>query len=503
MILHTMPYSMNVDEKYLTEPSIKILQTADLNPHIYNYPSLPIHLCAIGESIGFLKAAKKEYITDVKQLDGHPYPFFRHTTVFIIPRIMFALSSALIFLIGLIMLLRYYNLSLLYTLAFIPTLMASKAFIYQSWAYLNVNIIGTFFVVATLFHLIYYRNYSTIITRVIVPSALAAAAIASKYNFALVLTSIVLTTLLYEKKHKLLYSLLVVPISLLFFVTFMPFSILDLSDFLNGIAREIVHYYHLGHSGNSRDPGIPQLLFYLHSIMQQFGLPLFLIGIVGIYHAFKIQRKITVILLSFPIFFLLFMSQQKVNFLRNVISIYAIYAIFITIGISYCFQRISSSILNKKGKMTIRALLLLIFFTYPSIKITENLHLFWKKDSRNTVIDTINSSLPQASMLYIPFNLTMDLNPIKNHVVFHQYTDFKIGNFPLKKGTYILLPYYDETHRSGEEAKRINLRIKTLPVKTIKIFGRNPIRAKDMITVPYGDPTIVLSQLTKDYIPPK
>src|SRR4051794_4456901 len=64
-IADTAPYVQHIDERTLMRGAKRVLQEGGLNPRIYNYPSLPFYLAAIGLAAGTLNAsaAGPEHVT--------------------------------------------------------------------------------------------------------------------------------------------------------------------------------------------------------------------------------------------------------------------------------------------------------------------------------------------------------------------------------------------------------------------------------------------------------
>jgi hypothetical protein len=61
----------------------------------------------------------------------------------------------------------------------------------------------------------------------------------------------------------------------------MPYSILDVTGFLNGLAFE-AHHYASGHRGFEGHPGLPQLQFYLAHFTSEFAVGGIILALVGI-----------------------------------------------------------------------------------------------------------------------------------------------------------------------------------------------------------------------------
>jgi hypothetical protein len=72
----TLPYPLFADEGFIAQPAARILTTGTLNPHYFNYPSLPMYLTAIGMAGGFLRSARHHEIQDIVKLGNVGYPYY-------------------------------------------------------------------------------------------------------------------------------------------------------------------------------------------------------------------------------------------------------------------------------------------------------------------------------------------------------------------------------------------------------------------------------------------
>ena len=275
MVTNTLPYSVHVDEAPIVSKAIRMMKTGDFNPHSFNYPTLPIYLTTIGTTIGFFKSASQLETKSLKDLSGRIYPYFKYPTIIKYPKLLFIMLSSLIFVfLALIIKNIYPNQKWIYCT--IPILFASNVYMKQSWSYLNVNIIGAFFIISTLLYLLVNKGNDSIFTKVLFPSILVGATIASKYNFFPLVIPVMLSIFFYSKEQKIFKILLILPVSIVTFIVLVPYSLLDFPKFLTDVSFEIWHYKS-GHLGYDGTPGFQQLLYYLNSIFMQFTIPLTLV----------------------------------------------------------------------------------------------------------------------------------------------------------------------------------------------------------------------------------
>src|SRR6266446_3119909 len=72
----TLPYPLFVDEAFVARPAARTLTTGTLNPHYFNYPSLPMYLTAVGMAAGFVRNARHHEFQDIVSLGNVGYPYY-------------------------------------------------------------------------------------------------------------------------------------------------------------------------------------------------------------------------------------------------------------------------------------------------------------------------------------------------------------------------------------------------------------------------------------------
>src|SRR5690606_19817321 len=89
------PYVQHVDEHHLLGASHTILQSGNFDPGWYRYGSISIHLCVLGEAIGYLDDARKSAWKPVSDLPKSVVPLMRPSQLGTWPRLLFALTGGL------------------------------------------------------------------------------------------------------------------------------------------------------------------------------------------------------------------------------------------------------------------------------------------------------------------------------------------------------------------------------------------------------------------------
>src|SRR5262249_47937107 len=149
------------------------------------------------------------------------------------------------------------------------------------WKYLNVDIVGTCFVVLTLVACLKGINKLSMYQAAVLPGVFAGLATGSKYTLALVIVPVLLAIWFYfDARRRISATVATLAAMLAAFLIVVPYSVLDIRGFLNGLAFEAYHYSH-GHYGYDADPGLPQLSYYAGQFVAEFsavGVVLVILG---------------------------------------------------------------------------------------------------------------------------------------------------------------------------------------------------------------------------------
>ncbi len=447
-----LPYIGHVDEKAINVPSLNIISSGDLNPKSFMYPSFPIYLNTLGFSLGFFRAASHGTIKSVKDIGSVSYPFYTRPVIVLTSKQIFALFSVLAaFLTGI---LAYKAFKRPY-LIFLPPLLVSFSplYMYQSWVYLNVDIIGAFFVSLSLTYIVFSWNEKGIIRKAVLPGILCGLCIASKYNLFLIYVPFFLAVILGSGENRILNSIVLLFASIITFIVVIPYSILDYTTFINHVGLQ-VFIYSTGHKGFDGPAGWPQVVFYIQSIARQYGWGAFVFSLIGLLYMFKLNLRNAAILCSFPIAFILFMSTKEVHFLRNMTSVYLLWPIFISVGLVGMHNFVNwltktMGYLKKKqsyGKVIswgVTAGLLIALLPHKALINNLKIHT----DTRNQGTQWIDRNVKTGSTIIVPNDLLMDTRPMeKNYKVIKikrkQLIYENLRRIILKPNHYLLVPHY-------------------------------------------------------------
>ena len=118
-----------------------------------------------------------------------------------------------------------------------------------------------------------------------------------------------------------------------------PYALLAVSDFLNGMAQEIVHYGILGHGNATVEPGWPHAQRYLGWMMGAGGgVALTAAGIAGAGVMLATRWRAALVVLVFPAGFLALMLSQRVAAFSNMLVTPAFFAIAAACLVQLLFQ---------------------------------------------------------------------------------------------------------------------------------------------------------------------
>ena len=328
----TLPYPRHVDEAAIAGPAHRTVETGTLHPFTFNYPSLPKYLASAGMAVGFLRGAAHLEIRELRNLGNMGYPYYQTPRVMGTARQLFAvLSVVALAATGVSAWFAFRNPAAILLAPLI--LLTSPLFFFHSWTYLNVDIVGTCFVVLTLAACLLGTRRPSFYQSVIAPAVCVGLATGSRYTLALVALPVFLAIGLYfTGARKVWVWLAALATMAAAFVAVVPYSLIDIPAFLNGVAFETFHYAS-GHRGFDGEPGLPQLLFYLRHFAAEFGVGGALLAVVGLSAYAVADWRRAAVLAIFPVGLLWMLLSQRVHFTRNVLSLHPFVAIFAAFGL--------------------------------------------------------------------------------------------------------------------------------------------------------------------------
>ncbi|MGH8636959.1 MAG: hypothetical protein ACREUZ_07485, partial [Burkholderiales bacterium] len=238
----TLPYPYHADEGFISGPASNVLVKGELHPQRFNYPSLPTYLAATSMAFGFLRGATHLEIRDVSQIGHVGYPYYETPRIMQTARQTFALLSVVcIGLTGYSAWMAFRQPAAILLAPLI--LLASPLYFHQSWVYLNVDIVGTSVAMMTVAACLSGMARPSIARLAIVPGIFAGLATGSKYTLAIAILPVLAAIGFYMPRGRRVPGCLAaIAAMILAFLAVVPYSLVDIPGFLNGVGYEVFHY---------------------------------------------------------------------------------------------------------------------------------------------------------------------------------------------------------------------------------------------------------------------
>lgn len=312
-----LPYLAHTDEPTQYNPALRIVQSGDLNPHFFNYPSLTIYLHAAVMYVAFWLGRLAGVYRSLADLE--PIRTLEMAVGVVGTPAMLLLGRATTAVIGTLTVgvvwLATRRLCRRAWLAGLAALMLalSSGHIRLSH-YMTVDVIATFFAVACVTACVWSGQDRRFLWLAAVCGGLAAS---GKYNYAVLAVSVGLAGLLYPASwlNKAINVLVCGVLFGLAFAVTSPFVLLDWEHAVKGIRGEMEHYAtgHLGFAGNS-------LTWYLGYLWQVN--PFYLLaGGPGLALSLWRGKRAAWPMVVFVVVYFGLIGMQVVHFDRNVLPV--------------------------------------------------------------------------------------------------------------------------------------------------------------------------------------
>ncbi len=401
------PYVLHDDESLTTRRAVRMLRTGDPNPHFFRYPSLPIYATAGAYAVA-LAAHGEGPSTEI----GKVKPFYERPEIGLAGRYLVILLSLLVMVFVGVAAARTFGAHVHLVLA--PLLVASShRFLQLSWVYVNVDMFGAFVCTGAVLHVVLARQRDGLLHRAVLPGLLCGLAVGCKYYLGLVGLPALLV-LLRERTHLARNLAAIVACTIAGFLASTPYSVLDAGHFVDQVAIEITHYSE-GHGGAEAEPGWPQLLYYLTALRVDFGWIPCLVGLVGIAWGLAKRRFETVLLLAFPVALLLFLVTQRVHFLRNIVNLYALFPVFVSVGAVVLSTAIARVLPRALRALAPAVVALVLVQGAPRAKIEHGYRA--PRDSRHAVAAWISANVPRGRAVLLSDDVQIDPRSLPDHEV--------------------------------------------------------------------------------------
>ncbi|MDQ6695552.1 MAG: glycosyltransferase family 39 protein [Chloroflexota bacterium] len=366
-----LPYLYHPDEPLLMEVSQHIVQTGDLNPHYFGYPSLFFYINALvmlpfylgGMLLGLLRSSA-----------GVAYPVWYTLGVgYTDAQWSFLLVRLVTVLFGLGTVALAYKVAadlvgsrLAGWLAALFTAVSSANIINSR--YVTPNVQMTFFLLLAFWYSL--RILKEGATRHYLLAGIAVGLVASsKYNGAVIVLVLLAAHLFRHGMRGLLdrriyFSFLAAGST---FLLTSPFSIFDSTTFLDQMSHEAQHYSsgHLGMDGNT-------LSWYLGYLWSVEG-PVTLLAVLEIFRALVIRSRPLLLLSIFPVIYFIFISTFAV---RNDRTVLPLIPLLFILGASFLVSTVRfAATLSVPGRRLLTygvAAVTLVALLVPSVQSVSN-----------------------------------------------------------------------------------------------------------------------------------
>lgn len=325
------PYTQHVDEIFLFKASHKMLQTGNFDPGWYRYGSVSLHLCFVGEALGYLDHARHSKWSPVSELSKSVVPLMRPALLGSWPRLLFAILGGIAVLFAGLCADRLRPRS--YAGPVTIVLLAAQLPFQEQWfGYLNVDIIASFFAMAALYaHLSAPRAAAYLRTSAL-PAALFGVAAATKYPLGIGVLSVVAADLLRRKRGSVAQALASLTVALLAFLLAMPFALRNSPVFLSDLAYELSHYAQ-GHLDFSSEPGWDAAWHHIKAWLLPLG-PAIVATVLGAAVALRDSPARFFTLLGPHLALVALLSLQSTNFTRNSLLLGYLFSILAGVGVT-------------------------------------------------------------------------------------------------------------------------------------------------------------------------
>ena len=502
-IAGSLPYPYHVDELAVIGPAREMVVTGNFHPHGFNYPSFPRYLTAAGLAVGFIRAASEEGVVrpDIRQIGSVSYPYYGTPTAVETSKQLFAVLSVIALAMAGVIAWRVTGRpgAVIVGPAILVT---SELFFQHSWQYLNVDIVGTCFVALTVASCLSATDRPSVARSAIVPAFWAGLAAASKYTLGLVFLPVLMGIWMYHKgDRRLVFSGIATGTVCLTFLAVMPYALLDLPAFLNGLAFDAWHYRTGGHVGFNAEPGLTQLGNYANHLTDEFGLPGVILATVGSVAALRRDWRRGLLFLTFPVVLLTLLVGQRVIFLRNVLAIHPLYAVAVGYGFvvlyGWCVRWLAERNQRLGGPVgKVAVLLALMALTFPATRIIE--HTSVTPDSRNLARDWIVQNLPVGWTVIVPAELGFDTRDLEDRDLLVQEVrvttlqDQK-DMLELVEGQVVaLVPVWGMDGRVAAPVSPDEMNATTAGKRTLAEFGSNLVLVNYEPAAAWGDPRLLV-----------
>ena len=421
LIRESLPYCRHVDEKTWVQIAMRMMRDGDLNPHRFTKPSVMVYTTTAGMSLGLIRSSSKQDTKRPRDLGKRAYPYYKVPSAVEVPKLLFALASVLGMGMAGLCARMLGRKEWLVVLA--PVLCCGSAtYLFFSWEYINADIIGACFILATITNLLVghqrHPEGADGLDLAIVQGVLVGFTLGCKYNLFPIAVPYLLYVALYVRHRAVSRGVTFLVAMSAGFVLSTPYSLFALNELLHGAAAEASHYAS-DHRGKFTPSGWPMLLKYLGDLRDSYGMFTLLVALLGVGRSLRNNWRLALVAFSFPVAFLAYMSNQRVFFERNGVSVHLFVAIAAAIGLDDLLRlaRLATErnrVLSRLRPWSKRALVysplsvFIALFPWQSVWAAHSLEI----ESRRTVVRELPALAAKGSALLVDKRLNLDARPL-------------------------------------------------------------------------------------------
>ena len=337
-----MPYFYHPDEANHFYRTVRMLQTNDYHPYYFLKPTLCFYIRMPAIAGGFLWSAREgeiRWIEDIVRRDENDPTGILWTASH--PRIvMWARSVGTLF--SLVMILATYGITRRVVASPWPAVLAALLVACAPFLIVESSTIAVDTLMAAFCLLCVWLSLRVMeeptAGRAALAGLAAGLAVTSKYN-GLPIVAVPLLACALSGRCNLRALTAALGFSAVGFVIGTPYSLLAVSDFLNGMAQEIIHYGILGHGSATVEPGWPHAQRFLARMSRAGGgFALTYVGIAGAGIMLATRWRAALVVLMFPAAFLALMLSQRVFAFSNMMVMPPFFAIAAACAVQLLFR---------------------------------------------------------------------------------------------------------------------------------------------------------------------
>jgi len=343
----------------------------------------------------------------------------------------------------------------------------------------------------------------------VVPGVLAGMAAGSKYTLAMAVLPVLAALVLYLPRPRILLACAAALAAMLVaFLVAVPYSIIDIPGFLNGVGYEVFHYAS-GHAGFAGEPGLGQLLYYLRHFLSEFGYGAAVLALIGVAVLARLDWRRAAVVTAFPVGLLWVLASQRVHFTRNALAIHPFVAMFASIGFVALHEWIVK-VADRRGwalkrvrvPVSVLAGVALLIVAVPFWHVAELLRD--RTDSRNLARAWIAEHLPYNQAIVVPTELGFDRRGLEVLGRRVKIVELRSARDPdslsahlsdVPSPAVIMVPRWGADARSPGQAAANALNGLARRWRVIKRFGSKDVLVNYLYPAAWGDPAFSIAVL--------